>query len=44
MYEFEVEFKGGKRDFLFGYSLKNACERRDINLLDIKVIHIEYID
>lgn len=45
MWEYEVKYKTGETDFLFGYSLKNACERQGIKESDIeKVIYSNYID
>lgn len=45
MWEFEVLWKNGERDIIFGYSLKDACRRSKKSLDDVQNLLIqEYID
>ena len=45
MWEYEVIFTDGTRDFIFGYNFANACVRSGKEPKDVKkVIHQVYID
>ena len=45
MYEIEIIYNAiHEHDFIYGYSVKNACERRKIDLSTITVVSVDYID
>ena len=43
MYEIEIIYRG-EQFFIYGYSVADACRRRNIDRNEVKVLFMDYID
>ena len=43
MYEIEIIYRG-EQFFIYGYSIADACRRRNIDRNEVKVLFMDYID